>query len=183
MYVSTGLMPILWAGAQYIMAAVTHHYYLIVRASLVNRLVCVLEAVVQKELWPWVHYQHFAPVIPNIDMKMAGCGVLMGVVVHPPKITFGGISLGEIMFHGRLPSYKIPEGWTSENVRCLVPLHCVDDKMGNTRMWRPQIRVDWLEKQKWNNHQEGRREKRRPFWVGSWDHVKASSLFLTFCNL
>lgn len=71
-------------------------------------------------------------VIPNIDMKMAGCGVLMGVVVHLPKITFGGISLGEIMFHGRLPSYKIPEGWTSENVRCLVPLHRVDDKVGNT---------------------------------------------------
>lgn len=72
------------------MAAVIHYYYLIVNASLVNRLMCVLGAVVQKELWPCIHYQYFALMIPNTDMKLVGCGVLMGVV-HLRKITFGGI--------------------------------------------------------------------------------------------
>lgn len=38
MYRSTGLLLILGAGAQYIMAAVIHYYYLTVSASLVNRL-------------------------------------------------------------------------------------------------------------------------------------------------
>lgn len=52
---------------------------------------------VQKALWPYLYYQYFAPVIPNIDMKLAGCRVLMGVTVHVRKITFGQISLGEIM--------------------------------------------------------------------------------------
>lgn len=72
------------------MAAVIHCYYSIVSSSLVYWLMCILEAVVQKELWPCLHYQYFASVIPNIDMKLAGCGVLMGVVVHLRKITFEG---------------------------------------------------------------------------------------------
>ena len=42
-------------------------------------------------------------------MKMAGCGVLMGVMVHLSKITLGRVSLGEIMFHERLPT-RAPKG-------------------------------------------------------------------------
>ena len=64
----------------------------------------------------------------------------MGVTVHVHKITFGQISLGEIMLHKT--SYRISEGLTSENVRCYVQFHYVLNKVGNTHMLRVQICVD-----------------------------------------
>lgn len=122
------------------MDAVIHYYCLIVSTSLVSWLMCVLEAVVQKELCPCLHYRYFAPIVPNIDLELAGCGVLMGVTGHLRKITFGQISLGEIIFHK--PSYKISEGPTSENVGCYVQFHDVNDKVGSTGMLRAWICVD-----------------------------------------
>lgn len=42
-------MPDLWTGVQYIMAAITHYFCLIVSTSLIRPVMCVLYVVVQKK--------------------------------------------------------------------------------------------------------------------------------------
>lgn len=62
----------------------------------------------QKKPWAYDHYQHSVPTILNIDIKLAGSGVLVVVVQH--KIVFGTISLQRSIFFKQKISYKIPQG-------------------------------------------------------------------------
>lgn len=108
--------PNAWCS-QDIIAAVTLYYCLIVSTSFVNWLICVLYVVVQTELWACIHYQYFAPVILNIDMKLVGCRVLVGVVVQQHKITFGEIALYRLFFFMKVFQQDL---WRVDFMKCQV---------------------------------------------------------------
>lgn len=84
------------------------------------------------------------------------------------------------MFHKTF--FKIPSGKTSWNVRCCVQFHYVVKghvKPGNMHVLRKDSRNVLTRKAKWEKLATGKkkRERRRPFWVGSWNCVKVFSPF------
>lgn len=85
----------------------------------------------QKKPWAYAHYQHFAPTILNIDIKLAGSGVLVFVVQH--KIVFGTISLQRSIFFKQKIFYKIPQG-RLHDVRCSIYIDKSCVKMGNVHI-------------------------------------------------